>query len=474
VSGPTVAPGLDPPWWLGEALAAERDVSDAPAPDGGGEVDVAIVGGGYTGLWTALALREREPGLRIAVLEKEIVGWGPSGRNGGFLHGYWSHLGRLRDRLGAAAALDLCRLGDRVIPGVRAFCETRGADIWLRDAGYIKVSAAPFEDAAVERAIRTADELGAPDECRPLSADELASRVRSEPFRRAAFFRDGATVQPARLARALRAAVLADGVALHERTSLSRLTAGHPNVLETPGGSLRAAEVVVATNAWMAAWKPVRGRLTNFGSYIALTEPVPDLLSSIGWTGGESISDGRMFLHYFRTTQDGRVAMGSGSGPIGRGGRIDSRFFTDGPTAARAELGVSRLLPALAGARVTHSWGGPIDVSSDHLPFFGTVPGTRVHYGAGYSGSGVGASWIGGQILASLVLRREDEWSTSALVTRRVPRFPPEPVRSLGGALVRGAILLCEEREEAGERPPAYGRAIAALPRLTGMKIGTR
>jgi glycine/D-amino acid oxidase-like deaminating enzyme len=237
---------------------------------------------------------------------------------------------------------------------------------------------------------------------------------------------------------------------------------------------VRAAEVVVATNAWSAAWNQVAKRLTNFGSYVVLTEPVPELLEEIGWTGGESISDGRMFLHYFRTTNDGRVVMGSGSGPIGRGGRVDARFTMDRATAARAELGLRKLLPSLAEARITHAWGGPIDVSADHLPFFGTVPGARVHYGAGYSGSGVGASWLGGQILASLVTGADDEYARLPLVTRRVPAFPPEPIKGAGGALVRGAILRCEEAEEDEARPPVVARAAALLPRLAGMRIGTR
>jgi glycine/D-amino acid oxidase-like deaminating enzyme len=470
----TVAPGLAPPWWLEEALAAEGDAPEAPAPDGDLDVDVAIVGGGYTGLWTALALRDRDPSLRIAILEKEVVGWGPSGRNGGFLHGYWTHLMQLRRVLGDARALTLCRVADRIVPGVRAFCADRGEDVWLREAGYLKVSAAPFEDGAVDAAVRTAGMLGVEAECVPLTAAEVAERLRSPRFRKGAYYRDGATVQPARLARALRRAVLAEGIALHERTPVTSLATGRPNVLTTAGGSVRAAEVVVATNAWSAAWNQLARRLTNFGSYVVLTEPVPELLAEIGWTGGESISDGRMFLHYFRTTNDGRVVMGSGSGPIGRGGRIDARFTMDRATAARAELGLRKLLPGVSGARITHAWGGPIDVSADHLPFFGTVPGARVHYGAGYSGSGVGASWLGGQILASLVTGADDEYARLPLVTRRVPAFPPEPIKGAGGALVRGAILRCEEAEEDGARQPVVARAAALLPRLAGMRIGTR
>jgi glycine/D-amino acid oxidase-like deaminating enzyme len=483
MSHPSVLPGLEPPWWLQEALAAEgvgagpvrpATLDDAPPLDGDADVDIAIVGGGYTGLWTALALRERDPSLSIAILEKEIVGWGPSGRNGGFLHGYWTHLSRLRSLVGDARALELCRLSNRIVPAVRAFCEERGEDVWWREGGYLKVSAAPFEDAAVERAVEVARQLGVPEECVALSADELAERIRSPRFRRAAFYRDGATIQPARLARALGRAAVDAGIALHERTPVTALLAGSPNVLESPGGRVRAAEVVVATNAWASGWRPLRRKLTSFGSYIVLTEPVPPLIEEIGWTGGESISDGRMFLHYFRTTNDGRVAMGSGSGPIGHGGSVDRRFFTDAATAARAELGLRKLLPALDGVRITHAWGGPIDVSSDHLPFFGTVRGTRIHYGAGYSGSGVGASWLGGQILASLVTQREDEWTASPLVARRVPSLPPEPIKRLGGGLVRAAILAREELEEDGRRAPAYVRAVAELPRLTGMKVGTR
>jgi glycine/D-amino acid oxidase-like deaminating enzyme len=244
--------------------------------------------------------------------------------------------------------------------------------------------------------------------------------------------------------------------------------------LETETGVIRAKSIVMAVNAAAAGWRPLSRKLTVFGSYVVLTEPVPELLEQISWTGGEAIFDGRMFLHYFRTTDDGRVLMGSGSGPIGFGGKLDRRFTHDEPTVARAEHGLRCLLPDLADAEVTHAWGGPIDVSSDHLPYFGTVPGTRIHYGAGYSGHGAGPSWLGGQILARLVLGVDDELTRLPLVTRRVPKLPPEPIRRLGGGVVRAAILACEEAEERGSRPSLPARVGAALPRLFGMRVGTR
>jgi glycine/D-amino acid oxidase-like deaminating enzyme len=445
------------PWWLEEA---PPDPEAEPLA-GDAEADVAIVGGGYTGLWTALELKRRDAGLRVTVLEAEHVGYGPSGRNGGFLESYWCSLPRMRSRLGDEAALVLARASE----GATAAVEGLGEDVWLRRGGMLEVSTTPAQDAAVEEAVRVAAELGVPERAVPVEPGI------SPVFRRGVRFSDAATVQPGRLVRALRRAALGAGVVLHERSHATSIRRGE---VVTAAGRLRAPEVVVAANAWMSGWRPASAALTPFGSYVVLTEPVPELLAEIGWTGGEAIADGRMFLHYFRTTADGRVLMGSASGPIGRGGRIDARFFDDAATVVRAEQGLRRLLPALASVRVERAWGGPIDVSSDQLPFFATVSGTRIHYGAGYSGNGVGPSWLGGKILASLVLGSDDQWSRLPLAGRVPPRLPPEPVRHLGGALVRRAILSVETADELGRRPSLLARGIGALPRVLGLRIGTR
>ena len=456
-------------WWLEEARAhGGHEVS--PSLAGELDVDVAIVGGGYTGLWTALALREREPSLSVAVLEACEIGDGPSGRNGGFLHGYWSSLPTLRRVLGDGAALQLAHASARIVPAVREFCESRGEDVWLRQGGLLHVSAGVSEDSGVEQAVEAARELGVEEEAQLLDAQETRRRCNSPRFRSAAYFRDGATVQPGRLVLALRRAAIASGIEIFERTPVTGIRDG---VLETAGGGVRAREVVLALNVWGTSW-PLAGRQTNFGSAVVLTEPVPDLLAEIGWTGGEAIIDGRMFLHYFRTTPDGRVLMGSGSGRLGLGDHVGAAILDDLPAQARAERGLRELLPALAAAPIAARWSGPIDVSADKLPRFGTVAGTRLHYGAGYSGNGVGPSWLGGQILASLALGARDEWTALPLVDRGGRRLPPEPFRYLGGRLVRWGTLASEEAVAAGRRPPPGARAAAAIPRLLRMPIGTR
>ena len=464
-----------PSWWLEEAWAHRPD-EGAPPLDVDLDVDVAIVGGGYTGLWTALTLRERDPSLSVAVLEANEIGVGPSGRNGGFVHGYWSSLTTLRGVLGDGAALQLAHASSAIVPAVRSFLERRGEDAWFREGGLLKVAATEVEDASVDRSVAAARELGVEEEAVPLGPEELRRRIDSPRFRRGVHFRDGAIFQPARLALALRRAAIDAGAQVFEQTPVTAVTPGA--LVTAAGGRVRAREIVLALNAWGTAW-PLSGRQTNFGSAVVLTEPVPDLLEQIGWTGNEAVIDGRMFLHYFRTTPDGRVLMGSGTGRLEPGGRVGHGVLDDHPAQARAHAGLRSLLPALAEAPIAARWSGPIDVSADKLPRFGTVPGAtgpgaRIHYGAGYSGHGVGPSWLGGQILASLALGAQDEWTALPLVERRARRLPPEPFRYVGGKVVRWGTLASEDAIGAGRRPPLAARAAAAIPRLLRMPIGTR
>jgi glycine/D-amino acid oxidase-like deaminating enzyme len=325
-----------------------------------------------------------------------------------------------------------------------------GEDVWLREAGMLEVATTPRQEEALAEGVETARALGAADEAVLLSRDEVAARCRSPRFRGGVFFRECATVQPARLARALRRRALDQAVELFEHTPATRVREG---IVETPNGTIRARELVLATNTALARWRPTAPRLAEFRSYVVLTEPVPDLIADLGWTGGEAIADGRMFLHYFRTTNDGRVLMGSAGG-----------------TRRHAERGLRLLLPSLAETRITHHWGGPIDVSADRLPNIGSHG--RIHYAAGFTGNGVGPTWLAAQSLASLVLRADDEWSRLPLVGRRVPRLPP--FKNLGGRLVSSAVLRIEEADEEGRRPPIAARVAAALPRLTGTRLGLR
>lgn len=474
LSQPSVTPA-DPSWWFADAMALEAGQPPSPTLSGEITVDVAIVGGGYTGLWTALALKARKPSLSIALIEARLCGSGASGKTGAKVHGYWSSLQGMSKSIGDDAALTVARAGTMAQDAIRAFATAPGRDVWWREAGNIRVSAAPAQDAKIAGYIDTARRLGVPDSARPLTVAEIAGYCRSPAFRAGVFLQEGANVHAARLARALRKAVIDAGVMVYENTPMTGLDKAAPNRVRTDKGQIIAREVVLATNVELARERLIKPHVTVFSSFALMTEPAPEKLAAMGWTGDQGISDMRMFVHYFRKTIDGRVLMGSGSGPISYDGDTSAaRLTQDIASALRAERGLRRLLPGLNDVKVAKAWGGPIDISADRLPFFKTMPGSRVHYACGYSGHGVNPTYIGGQCLASLVLNEKDMWSSLPLCTREVPSLPPEPFRYYGGRAIRRAVLACEDAEERGQPAPVLASAIAAIPRVFGLKIGTR
>jgi glycine/D-amino acid oxidase-like deaminating enzyme len=286
-----------------------------------------------------------------------------------------------------------------------------------------------------------------------------------------------ATVQPAALARGLRRVALERGVVIHERTKVESFEGGVVATSSAEGaGELVADRVVVALNAWAAGWPAFGRRLVTWSSYIVLTEPIPDRLAEIGWTGGEGVADSRFTLHYARTTPDGRIALGGGGGRAGFGGRIGRAFTHDAGAARHAAEGLRRWFPALAGVRIDDAWGGPIDITDDHRPWFGTLPDGRVHFGVGYSGNGVAPSVLGGRILAALALgpgSADEAASLPIAGLRATPRaFPPEPLRYVGARAFREAIARRERAEEAGLRPNRLMREISRMPRRLGYHLG--
>ncbi|HET9436140.1 MAG TPA: FAD-binding oxidoreductase, partial [Candidatus Limnocylindrales bacterium] len=476
-----VRPGGRRSFWLREVLAAEpaalaADVA-APPLRGRATADIAILGGGYTGLWTALRLTELAPGARIAVVEKDICGGGPSGRNGGFVTGWWDEMPGLIARFGETEALRTAEAVDAGIDEIGAFTAANGIDAWWTPNGFLSVSAAPAQDGSWSEATDACARLGLGDRWQALAAEEVATLLRSPVFRGGAFMPKAATVQPAALARGLRRVALERGVVIHERTKVDSFERGVVTTSSAEGaGELVADQVIVALNAWAAGWPAFGRRLVTWSSYIVLTEPIPDRLAEIGWTGGEGIADSRFTLHYGRTTPDGRIALGGGGGRAGFGGRIGRAFTHDAGAARHAAEGLRRWFPSLAGVRIEDAWGGPIDITDDHRPWFGTLPGGRVHFGVGYSGNGVAPSVLGGRILAALALGPgSDDQAASLPITTpsATPRaFPPEPLRYVGARAFREAIARRERAEEAGRRPNRLMREISRMPRRLGYHLG--
>ncbi len=467
---PEVPPGC---WWLREALA--RDPGK-PCPPLSGDVDaeVLIVGGGYTGMWTAYHLTEREPGIDVALLEQDVCGAGPSGRNGGFVNGWWAGIAEWARRFGDGDAMELCLAASRSVLAVGEFCKRHGVDAWWTPAGELRVATSSFQDGLWTSSLEEARRLGVDDGLTELSADDVSKICRSPVFRGGLFEREAATVQPARLARGLRRVLLERGVRIFEGSPVRRFRNGPPALAETPGGSVRAREAVLAVNAWGIHWKPFRRTLAVRGSYIALTAPAPQKLEEIGWTGGEAIRDMRPSLHYLRTTPDGRIAFGCAGMQPGVARRIGPRYAYDERFLAKAVRDLHRMLPSFADVPIEAGWGGPIDVAGLYLPFFGSLPSGNVHYGLGFTGNGVGPSHLGGQILAALALHADDGFTRLAVVTHEPLRFPPEPLLSAGMLVVNEAIRRKDDAEDQERRANPLVRFVASLPRRLGYNLGPR
>jgi glycine/D-amino acid oxidase-like deaminating enzyme len=457
-------------YWLQEA----GEMGPAPTLGDRLEADVVVVGGGYTGLWTAWYAHQLEPGARVVLLEAEVCGHGPSGRNGGFCDGMWLSLPSMRQRWGDAGALAVARAAEEAVGRIGAFCSEQEVDAWFRIGGYLLTSTAAAHDGAWASAVEACRELGVPGAVVPLSPEEVATRCDSPAFRAGALCPSTATIQPARLALGLRERLLGAGVEIFERSPVRSFHESDEGIeVKTDAGSVRAPRGVVAIGSTAKGRRgPLRDRLTVTSSHIVLTEPVPELLEEVGWTGGECITDCRALVDYFRTTRDGRIAFGWGGGRIVMGARTGGRAEVDREVVEATHRHLLEYFPGLAGKRITHAWGGPIDASPTHLPIVRPLRRGRAFAAAGYTGNGVGPSNLVGRTLASLALDRRDEHAALAFVDPATPRVPPEPFHWIGGEAIRLAINAKEEAELAGRAPGRIASTVARVPELIGFHIG--
>jgi putative aminophosphonate oxidoreductase len=445
--------------WLDEALPGETDEA---ALEGDVRADVCIVGGGFTGLWCALALKEDDPSLDAAIVEADICGGGASGRNGGFVLSWWAKFRALEDLCGTEEALRLARASAAGVEAIGAFCTANDIDAHFRHEGWLWTATSTAQIGAWDATLDRTEALGEQPFVR-LEPGEAARRGASPMHLAGVFEPSGATVQPARLARGLRRVALERGVRIFEHSPMRRLDRGRPARVRGHSGSVTADRVVLALNAWATGLPELKRALVVIPSDVIATPPIPERLREIGWPGSTCIDDSRMMVNYWRTTLDGRIVFGKGGGGITFGARIGPEYDGPSPRADWVVDSFHRLYPALGDVPAERSWFGPIDRSKIGLPFFAPIDDAgTILVGAGYSGNGVGPSYLGGRILASLALGLDDEWASSGLV-RTPGGLVPEPVRYVGGRVVRAAIARAEAAEDAEREPRRIDLLLAGL-----------
>lgn len=445
-------------WWLREAAPAE----DARPLAGARRPDVCIVGGGFTGLWTALRIKELQPDADVIVIEADICGGGASGRNGGFAMTLWHHFLALERVCGSAEALRLARASCAAVDEIGRFCDEHAIEAGYRRDGWFWTATNGAQVGAWRSTIDAAGRHGA-EPFVPVDPEELAARTGSGSHLAGVFESTSATVQPAVLARGLVRVALERGVEVFEHSPMVALERSHPLVVSTPDGSIAAERVVIATGAWAARLRELARAFVVVSSDIVLTDPIPAELELIGWSDGASISDSRLMVHYYRTTRDGRIAFGKGGGRIVYGARIGDSFSGRSPIEPQLTERLRTVYLSLGATPIAASWSGPIDRTVDGLPFFFTLGRPDLVCGAGYSGNGVGPSVLGGRILCSMALGLDDEWSRCGLVRSPPGGLPAEPWRYLGGRVVRAAVARKERDEDDERRPAAIDRALAGL-----------
>lgn len=427
------APYEDKSFWLQQYGA----YVPSPPLEGEAEVDVAIVGGGYTGLSTAFNLRLDEPALRVAVLEAYVVGYGASGRNGGFNMTLFGLEPAVTKALfGQQRTVEAHRYMERAVDYVRDLVQQHQIRSDYEHPGFLRAATTPGFVRRIQHDLEILTQMG-------ISGIEWweAERVRQEvdsPLFLGAWWEPRCgLLDPAKHVRELKRLAVESGAAVYEESPVQSIDRGEGFVLQTPKGRLRAKQMVLATNAWSHLFPQLRRKQIPAFTHMVVTEPLtPAQHAAIGWKNRQGLEDARNFVHYFRLTVDNRIAMGGSDVSIAVGGDMERdlspRVFDD------LQRDVVLLFPALKGIRFAARWGGPVSVPIDMAPAIGFIGDRRAIYSLGCVGHGVSLAQLNGRTITDLLLGKDSDLTRVWFVGRRTIPWPPEPLRFVASHAIRG------------------------------------
>ncbi|HSE67960.1 MAG TPA: FAD-binding oxidoreductase [Gemmatimonadales bacterium] len=434
-------------FWL-----AQRKPSQVTVQQGSDEATVVVVGGGLTGLWTALYLRELDPSAQVVVLEQELVAYGASGRNAGMLSETVDHSHSLAvAHFGAREAALLARIGEANVAELIEFLRSRGLNCDFEPTGRIVMALTPAQVEDARKSVQSADELGI-QSFRFIDREEAQGELHSPLYQGGVAVSGGGILDPVKLVDALRREAERLGVRVYEKSPVRSFHSnGTGVVIGTASGTLRARKVVLATSAYTHQLLPkITRRFIPLYDYVLVSAPLTaSQWETLGWKRRQGITDGRTFFNYYRPTADGRVLWGTSEATYYSGNVV-------GPSCDHSARHYQSLIdswkrhfPALGDLEWEYAWGGAICSTTRMTPFFGSAEGGRVHYGLGYTGHGLGTTRLAGRILAHQALDRPSELLDLSLVKKKPFPYPPEPMRSWAvKAVTRGL-----RRVDAGEAP---------------------
>ncbi|GAB2823662.1 FAD-dependent oxidoreductase [Streptomyces chlorus] len=414
-----------------------------PALTGAEACDLLVVGGGYSGLWTALIAKERDPGRDVVLVEGREVGWAASGRNGGFCaasltHGLANGLTRWPDEIHR-----LERLGARNLDAIEETVARHAIDCAFERTGELDVATEPYQARELRDWYQEIDRRGLADGVDLLDTDAVRAQVDSPTFLAGLWDRRGvAMLHPAKLAWGLKRACLDLGVRVYEHTpALTLRSYGAGMSVRTPYGQIRARTAALGTNIFPSLVRRARAYTVPVYDYALMTEPLTDeQLASVGWKNRQGLADSANRFHYFRLTADHRILWGGYDAVYPYGGRVRAEYDDRPQTYAKLADHFFTCFPQLEGVRFTHAWGGAIDTCSRFSAFYGTAHRGRVAYAAGFTGLGVGATRFGAEVMLDLLAGERTERTELEMVRKKPLPFPPEPFAWTGIALTKWSL----------------------------------
>ncbi|MDP2591737.1 FAD-dependent oxidoreductase [Vibrio splendidus] len=430
--------------------------------------DIAIVGGGYTGLWTAILIKQQQPEKHVVVIEKGLCGSGASGANGGCMLTWSTKYPTLKKLYGKEQAKWLVKESEKVIYEIEAFCNEHKIDAHLYRSGTYYTATNEAQKGGMEPVVNELVKQGINSwkKCDNSLADKAGSDRHIEGY----YSEAAGSVQPALLARGLRRVALELGVEIHENTEMTSLDYGSPALIQTKGGSVFADKVILALNAWMLDhFKEFKRSIVVVSSDMVVTKPIPEKLKQFGPEKGAAVVDSRIFVHYYRDTQDGRLMLGKGGNKFSFANQVESMFNQTTNYLPILYQSFQKLFPKLEQSEFDYNWSGGSDRSVTGLPFFGNLKGqSNIYYGLGYSGNGVAQTRMGGKILSAMVLDIDNAWTRSGLTKGPLGHFPPEPFRWVGAMMVRDAVRRKENAEDSGNTPLWLDKQLSKLAGAAG------
>jgi glycine/D-amino acid oxidase-like deaminating enzyme len=454
--------------WFDQLAASGSSLEPRPGLEGDTQVDVCIVGGGLTGLWTAYYLLRADPSLRVLVVEKEIAGFGASGRNGGWCSALFpvSTPGLAR-RYGRGPALAMRRAMNATVDEVGRVTTAEGIDCHFAKGGTLTLARNEVQLARVRADVAADEGFGGVDGYSFLSGSQASERVGASGTLGAAYTPHCARVQPAMLVRGLASALERLGGRIAEETAALEIrprTGGMDPAVVTASGVVQARHVIRATEAWTATLPGSQRDVVPVYSLMVATQPLPaSFWASAGLAAGETFSDARHLIIYGQRTADDRFAFGGRGAPYHYGSAIEQSFDREAGVFAALRETLTDLFPALKGYQFTHGWGGPLGITRDWHASVGLDPASGVGWAGGYVGDGVGTANLSGRTLADLVLGRDTDLTRLPWVGHRSRRWEPEPLRWLGVNAGLRAMTAADAEERVTRRPSVAARIMAPL-----------